>query len=82
MTDVRWLRCRVDKGMFSDELAVTYPAEGEYQKSVFVPKIDVDGERGIGRVRVLVTELDGAMYATLPSPTGDMVAVASQDICG
>jgi len=35
-TEVRWLMYRIDKGMFSDELAVTYPAEGEKQKSVFV----------------------------------------------
>ncbi len=33
----RWLTCRVNKGMFSHELVVTYPAEGEKQKSVFVP---------------------------------------------
>jgi len=32
----RWLRCQLDEGMFSDEVAVTYPPKGKWQKSVFV----------------------------------------------
>jgi len=35
--EVSWLRCQLDKGMFSDEVAVTYPPKGPWQKSVFEP---------------------------------------------
>jgi hypothetical protein len=39
--DEQWLRCKVDRGMFSDEVAVTYPATTPWQKSVFVPRSSV-----------------------------------------
>lgn len=78
--ETRWLRCRVDKGMFSDELAVTYPTEGTYRKSVFVLRdhVRVEGDRG--SVRVLVTSKGGRTFATLPSARRDMVLVAPSDL--
>lgn len=79
----RWLTCRVDQGMFSDELAVTYPASGQHQKSVFVERTAVEGSPGgTGRVRVRVIERDGNMMAVLPSPTQDIVYVQAGDITG
>lgn len=80
-TETKWLRCHVDKGMFSDEVAVTYPPEGSYRKSVFVPRSDVAGEGASGRVRVDVTQRDGKTYATLPSSRRDMVTVETADLC-
>lgn len=80
MPRASWLRCRLDKGMFSDEVAVTYPPEGAHRKSVFVPRSQVDGAGMQGRVRVLVTERDGKTFATLPSDRRDMVTVLSGDI--
>jgi hypothetical protein len=77
-----WLRCRLDSGMFSDEVAVTYPAtEGHWQKSVFVPAscVRVEGEHS-GEVMVKVVEKDGARYAVLPSPRRDMVRVEGADL--
>jgi hypothetical protein len=79
--DVRWLTCGVDKGMFSDELAVTYPAEGTWQKSVFVPARDVEGRPGSrGRVRVRIVRRNGHLMAVLPSATQDIVTVNEGDV--
>ena len=72
----RWLTCRLDKGMFSDERAVTYPPQGELQKSVFVPEQEVQGGIGTsGRVRVRVFRRDGHLLAVLPTPRHDVVEV-------
>lgn len=77
----RWLQCRVDQGMFSDELAVTYPASGQWQKSVFV---DRDAVRGVvdnlGKVRVAILRRNGTLLAVLPSPERDIVYADPGDI--
>lgn len=76
-----WLACRIAKGMFSDELAVTYPAVGTVQKSVFVPASDVDGNPGsLGRVRVRLVRRNGHLMAVLPSANQDFVTVNEGDI--
>ena len=79
--EVRWLRCQLDKGMFSDEVAVTYPPHGQWQKSVFVDADSVEGSTGeIGRVRVKVIRRDGSLMAVLPSSNQDFVIVQAGDI--
>lgn len=79
--EMRWLTCRIDKGMFSDELAVTYPADGAWQKSVFVPASEVEGNPGQqGRVRVRIVRRNGYLMAILPSATQDIVTVNEGDI--
>lgn len=79
--EVRWLACRINKGMFSDELAVTYPPEGEKQKSVFVAASDVEGGPGHqGRVRVRVVRRNGHLLAVLPSANQDIVTVKEGDV--
>jgi hypothetical protein len=81
--EVHWLECRLDKGMFSDEIAVTYPPEGITQKSVFVDVNSVQGTPGQrGRVLVRVIERLGRMIAVLPSPNQDIVYVRAEDITG
>lgn len=76
-----WLACKLDKGMFSDEMAVTYPAEGALQKSVFVEKSAVEGVLGErGRVRVQLVRQNGSVLAVLPSANQDIVYVQPQDI--
>lgn len=80
-----WLRCDLDKGMFSDEVAVTYPPnsppDGNWEKSVFVPASDVKGDIGsIGKVRVRVLGRDeGKVLAVLPNPHQDIVVVDEND---
>lgn len=79
--EIRWLTCRVDKGMFSDELAVTYPADGAWQKSVFVSASDVEGKPGQqGRVRVRLVPRNGHLMAVLPSANQDIVTVREADL--
>lgn len=76
-----WLRCRLDSGMFSDEIAVTYPASENWQKSVFVPLSCVQSaSEHHGKVRVNLVFKDGARYAVLPSPRRDMVRVEEADL--
>ena len=76
----RWLSCQLDKGMFSDEVAVTYPSSGVWKKSVFVPQTAVQGRVGsCGKVRVVALRRDNKMLAVLPSPQHDVVEVAEAD---
>lgn len=78
-----WLRCRLDDGMFSDEVAVTYPASDKlhWQKSVFVPRSYVrSGGEQHGEVMVNVVVKDGTRYAVLPSPRRDIVKVEDADL--
>jgi hypothetical protein len=80
-----WLRCRLDNGMFSDEVAVTYPASAEHwQKSVFVPISCVRGLQpqgeGQGEVKVNVLIKDGARFAVLPSSQRDIVKIEGADL--
>lgn len=76
-----WLRVRLDDGMFSDEVAVTYPPSTEqWQKSVFVPAACVRGDKPEGQVKVDVLVKNGARYAVLPSSQRDIVKVEGTDL--
>jgi hypothetical protein len=76
-----WLRCKVESGMFSDEVAVTYPALTEHwQKSVFVPSSCVRGVELKGEVQVVVVVKDGTKYAVLPSSRRDIVKIEGADL--
>jgi hypothetical protein len=76
----RLLRCKVFKGMFSDERAIEYPAYGE-QFSVFVPKAKVTEEReGFGKLAVLAFEENGMMWAVLPSAQPETIPVRLADL--
>lgn len=80
-TEVRWLACRIDKGMFNDELAVTYPAEGEKQKSVFVSNSAAQGQPGqTGKVRITLIRQNGTLLGVLPSSNQDIVTVREADL--
>ena len=77
-----WLRCRLNSGMFSDEVAVTYPAaDSTRQTSVFVPRSCVRGEDGHqGEVLVNVVVRDGTCYAVLPNSEQDIVIAGYADL--
>lgn len=77
-----WLKVRVDDGMFSDELAVSYPPTGnKYTMSIFVPREHVRMEsKHQGDVRVNVIEEAGANWAILPTPYRDIVEVNAADL--
>lgn len=79
--ETRWLTCRIDKGMFNDELAVTYPPDGVWQKSVFVSASEVEGKPGQqGRMRVWLVPRNGLLMAVLPSANQDIVTVHEADL--
>ena len=75
-----WLECQLDKGMFSDEVAVTYPRDGPMMRSVFVPSSAVSGQAGgKGKVRIVVRWKKGEnVLAVLPSPEQDVVMVSEK----
>jgi len=85
-----WLRCTVQKGMFSDERAVTYPpASGGGEgagpgcaSSVFVPMSKVRGVPGTeGRVQVeVVRESGDDVWAVLPSAERPVICVNPGDV--
>lgn len=76
-----WLKCSVERGMFSDEVAVTYPAEGPALTSVFVPSVNVRGTPGgPGLVRVRVARSANAILAILPTSYQDSVPVSEADL--
>lgn len=77
----QWLECQLDKGMFSDEMAVTYPAKGTPQKSVFVSSRDVKGQPGQpGRVRVRIIRRGAELLAVLPSSCQDIVWISEREL--
>ena len=78
-----WLRCKLNTGMFSDEVAVTYPssAGAARQISVFIPRSYVRGdEEGQGEVLVDVGEMNGTCYAVLPNSYRDIVWPDAADL--
>lgn len=76
-----WLECDLQKGMFSDEIAVTYRPSGKLLKSVFVPQEDVRGEPGSsGKVKVRIFQHSGKIFAILPNPQHDIVQVSQRDL--
>jgi hypothetical protein len=61
-----WLRCdSVERGMFSDEVAVVVSRSNGAKESYFVPVQDV--ERDPGRVRVAIHDSGSLLWATLPT---------------
>ncbi len=77
----QWLNCSVAKGMFSDELAVTYKPLSGPETSVFVPQGLVESDsNNVGRVRVEVFKTGTKTWAVLPSESRDEVLVGDTDI--
>src|SRR5271156_4517192 len=76
-----WLECQLDRGMFSDEMAVTYPPDGPVLCSVFVPASDVRGQPGTkGKVRVIIVKRQGKVLAALPTSERTIVPVEEGDL--
>jgi hypothetical protein len=78
-----WLRCRLNRGMFSDEVVVTYPAAShlEHQRSAFVPRSYVRSEtEHQGEVLVKVIAVSGGRYAVLPNSECDIVWPEDADL--
>ena len=66
MNESAWLQCEsVERGMFSDELAVVVSRSNGTTESYFVPVKDVERDRS--RVRVALRDTGNVLWATLPT---------------
>lgn len=80
----QWLRCQILKGMFSDELAITYKPRGStVPTSVFVPKELVSGDiNHEGKVKVTVFRQGDTSWAILPSAQKMVIPINDADLIG
>jgi hypothetical protein len=77
----RWLKCKVYRGMFSDEMAVKVPQSNGEMLGYFVPKVMVaNGAGSEGRLRVRVLRREGITLAILPTEYSDAIAVQESDL--
>ena len=78
----RILRCRISKGMFSDECVVELQLSRGREKAYVVDVsnvLHVDPTGG-GELRVLVTTKTGRTVAMLPTTRRDLVPVTENDL--
>lgn len=72
----QWLKCRVLKGMFSDERAIVYSMSNGKESSAFVPSAKVRGKIDHdGAVSVEVFQDGDTTWAVLPTEYRDAVPV-------
>jgi hypothetical protein len=74
----KWLKCKITKGMFSDEYTVIVRTRGGENVSVFVPKDAAEELQG--RVKVRVAERMGNIIALLPDEHRSVIDVESSDV--
>ena len=71
-----WMRCKVVKGMFSDELTVLVKTLSGDDVSVFVPRDRVQGQVDHeGRVKVRSFESEAKLWAVLPNESQTVIPV-------
>jgi hypothetical protein len=72
----KWLKCTIEKGMFSDEMTIIVQTRTGETVSVFVPKESTQvAPGGIGQVKVHVAETSGHTMAVLPDEHQSVVDV-------
>ena len=74
----KWLKCKIDKGMFSDEFTVTVRTRTGEPVAVFVPKTAADHEKNLVKVRAI--EEQGRALAVLPDEHQSVVDVSATDL--
>ncbi len=77
-----WLRCRIFKGMFSDELAIAYTSKRDGKEaSFFVPKSQVVGDIDApGKVKVRYFRQGNTAWAVLPTDYQTAIPVDDADL--
>lgn len=73
-----WLKCKILKGMFSDEKAMVYPAESATSSSFFVPKDKV--REGDGTVHVRVFHEGNTVWAVVPAESQPVIPIDEKDL--
>lgn len=74
----KWLRCKIDKGMFSDEFTVTVRTRTGEAIAVFVPKQAADNQKNL--VQVKAFDQQGKTIAVLPDEHQSVIDVMSADL--
>ena len=74
----KWLKCKIDKGMFSDEFTVTVHSRTGEAIAVFVPKAAADDQKNL--VQVKAFEQQGRTIAVLPDENQSVVDVSAGDL--
>ena len=75
------LKCKVLKGMFSDERAIVYRLRNGGTSNDFVPSEKVHGEIDAdGSVEVQVFEDGGVTWAVLPTDYRETIPVQTDDL--
>jgi hypothetical protein len=74
---VKWLRCNVSKGMFSDERVIKISGD----RSFFVHRDqtkEIEGDKG--RVRVRVLRKGSAVWAIIPTEDATAIEVKKEEL--
>lgn len=74
----RWLKCKIEKGMFSDEFTVTVRTSSGEDVAVFVPRQAADDQKSL--VQVKAFEKQGRMIAVLPDANRSVIDVSTADL--
>jgi acyl-CoA thioesterase len=74
----KWLKCKIDKGMFSDEFTVTVHSRAGEAIAVFVPKRSADDQKNL--VQVKAFEQQGKIIAVLPDEHQSVIDVNAGDL--
>lgn len=74
----KWLKCKIQKGMFSDERTVTVHTRGGEPIAVFVPSAAADDRNS--RVRVRAFHGQGRAVAILPDEHQSVIDVEESDL--
>ncbi len=77
----KWLKCKISKGMFSDEFTAIVTSRTGDVISVFVPRDATQlTHAGYGQVRVRIAEQSGRVMALLPDEYQSIVDVDSSQL--
>jgi ribosomal protein L14E/L6E/L27E len=74
----KWLKCKITKGMFSDEFTVIVRTLSGENVAVFVPKDYA--QEGNGRVKVKASEALGHAIAVLPDANQSVIDVDASEL--
>ena len=77
----RRLRCRITKGMFSDERVIEVRRYNGEVMSHFVPQSAVHGDINTdGDIEVIVYQKNGATWAVIPTEYSEVVPIDTTDL--
>jgi len=76
----KWLKCKIQNGMFSDEVTIVFRTLSGENIAVFVPKDSAQGQASNGRVKVRVDETSGRTIAIFPDANQSVIDIDSAEL--